>query len=138
MGKGANRSSRCCRDSPCHNEKGNGGTGWGISHDKTSCQKLHETALEWLILTSETTENMGSGEEGVRFRTGDEFISFTDRNATRTRSGRELIPNARGVTTNNRFQDLGIWLEQASSCPGVGSRTLAVFSPRILRRPGTR
>ena len=121
MGKGANRYSRCYRDSPCHNEEGNGGIGLGISHDKTSCQKLHETALEWLISTSEITENMESDEEGVRFRTEDEFISFTDRNATRTRSGRELIPNARVVTTNNRLQDLGIWLAQASSCPGVGN-----------------
>ena len=87
-----------------------------------------------VVSTSEATENMVTDEEGARFRTEDEFISFIDRKASRTRSGRELVPDARVVTTNDRIQDLGNWLAQAFSCPGVGNRTLRrFFTPGLAK-----
>ena len=86
-----------------------------------------------VVSTSEATENLGT-DEGVRFRTEDEFISFIDLKASRTRSGRELVPDARVVTTNDRIQDLGNWLAQAFSCPEVRNRTLRhFFSPGLAK-----
>ena len=75
---------------------------------------------------------MGINEEGVGFITEDELIWFTDRRASRTRSGRD----ARGVTTNNKIQDLGIWLAQVSSCPRVGNRTPSPFFHPDLAKTG--
>ena len=64
-GKGANGSIRCCRDSPCHGDKGNGGMGWRISHVKPSRRERRGTALEGLTSMSKATENMGTDEGRV-------------------------------------------------------------------------
>ena len=56
MGKGANRSIRCCKDSPCQQNGGNGGTGWGISHIEPSQRELRGTALGGLTSMSKATE----------------------------------------------------------------------------------
>ena len=56
MGKGANGSIRCCKDSPCHGDKGNRTTGWGICHVKPSRRERRGTALEGLTSMSKATE----------------------------------------------------------------------------------
>lgn len=81
MQNGANRSTRCCKASSCHDDKG---SRMEISHSEPSFRKLRGTALERLASMSKAPGNMGADEGGLRSWTGGGLISFADCDAVQT------------------------------------------------------
>ena len=66
-GKGGERKHPVLQGQSRHGNKGNGGTGWRISHVKPSRRERRGTALEGLTSMSKATENMGTDRVGEIF-----------------------------------------------------------------------